>query len=430
MNSRKEEYIPENNYSIKENYEILSQLGKGGYGRVLAVRHKKTGVIRACKFISKAKIKERDLNRTRLELKILKKADHPNIVKIYEIYETENSLYIIMEKCNGGELFDKIIDNIGKKKMFSEKEAAKILIQIMSAINYCHKNGICHRDLKPENILLLNKEDNRNYQIKLIDFGLSHLINGKQKSRVGTAYYVSPEVLKGEYTEKCDIWSAGVILCILLTGEPPFNGPDDNVIYNKIRNYCYNFSDKWKPISNEVKDLISHMLVPENRRYNSDEVLGHPWIQKYMNDNDIENIETNNLNENINCIKNYSRLNDFSKNILNYIASKIDENNYDKNLNRINQYFKLFDKNNDGEISFEEFQKPLVNINIEENEIKDLFNSLDISKNGVINYTEFIAAFLETDFSIKNELEKEAFAFFEHKNNQERKELEELMDEQ
>ena len=273
MNSRKEEYIPENNYSIKENYEILSQLGKGGYGRVLAVRHKKTGVIRACKFISKTKIKERDLNRTRLELKILKKADHPNIVKIYEIYETENSLYIIMEKCNGGELFDKIIDNIGKKKMFSEKEAAKILIQIMSAINYCHKNGICHRDLKPENILLLNKEDNRNYQIKLIDFGLSHLINGKQRSRVGTAYYVSPEVLKGEYTEKCDIWSAGVILCILLTGEPPFNGPDDNVIYNKIRNYCYNFSDKWKSISNEVKDLISHMLVPENRRYNSEAYL-------------------------------------------------------------------------------------------------------------------------------------------------------------
>ena len=161
-----------------------------------------------------------------------------------------------MEKCNGGELFDKIIDKIGKGVMFSEKEAAKIILQIMSAINYCHKNGICHRDLKPENILFLNKDNEENNPIKLIDFGLSQVIDcDKLNSKVGTTYYVSPEVLTGEYTEKCDVWGAGIILCILLTGEPPFNGPNDGVIYNKIKNYEYSFSQRWKYIYNKCKRI-------------------------------------------------------------------------------------------------------------------------------------------------------------------------------
>ena len=201
-----------------------------------------------------------------------------------------------MEKCNGGELFDKIIDKIGKGIMFSEKETAKIILQIMSAVNYCHKNGICHRDLKPENILFLNKDNEENNPIKLIDFGLSQIIGEKKlNSKVGTAYYVAPEVLSGVYTEKCDVWGAGIILCLLLTGEPPFNGPNSGVIYNKIKNYEYSFSPRWKFISNEAKDLVSHMLVPEQNRYNSNEVLAHPWLQQYNDNMKINSFLENNM---------------------------------------------------------------------------------------------------------------------------------------
>ena len=409
MNSGKEVFVNEYNFSMKENYDIISQLGKGGYGKVLEVRHKKTNAIRACKLISKLKIKEKDLQRIRREINILKKADHPNIVKVYEIYETKRSLYIIMEKCNGGELFDRIIDNISKNKMYSEKVTAKILLQIMSAINYCHKNGICHRDLKPENILFSNKDNEDNNPIKLIDFGLSQIIDEKNlKSKVGTAYYVSPEVLSGKYTEKCDVWGAGIILCILLTGEPPFNGPNSGVIYNKIRNYEYSFTKNWRFISNEAKDLVSHMLVPEMYRYDSTQVLAHPWFKK-----NCENIQSN-FYLDINSLKNYSKMSTFKKNILTFIASRLDENNNDIRI--INNYFKLFDRDNDGQISYEEFQSILMNMNIESNEIKNLFNSLDVSKNGIINYSEFIAAFIQKNIYLKKELINEAFTLFD-KNN-------------
>ena len=314
MNSRKEIFVNTYNYSMKDDYDIITQLGKGGYGKVFEVRHKKTKAVRACKYIAKSKIKEKDLQRIRREINILKKVDHPNIVKIYEVYETNRSLYIIMEKCNGGELFDKIIDNISQKRMFSEKETAKIFLQIMSAINYCHKNGICHRDLKPENILLLQKDNEDDYPIKLIDFGLSQIFkeNKKLNSKVGTAYYISPEVLCGRYTEKCDVWSAGVILCILLTGQPPFNGPNSGVIYGKIQNYDYSFSNKWKLVSNEAKDLISHMLVPERNRYNTKQVLAHPWLQKYKEDMKI------NPCLDINIMKSYGKMNYFKKKYSNF----------------------------------------------------------------------------------------------------------------
>lgn len=311
MTFSKENLITQINCSIKDHYEIVSQIGKGGYSKVFEVRNKTTNAIRACKYISKAKMNEKTLKRTLREINMLKKLDHPNIIKLYEVYESKNSIYLIMEKCNGGELFDNIIEHITKGKMYSEKQVSEIISQILSAINYCHKNGICHRDLKPENILLLNKENENeeNNKIKIIDFGLSQYISDKKlNSRVGTAYYVSPEVLSGEYTQKCDVWSIGIILCVLLTGEPPFNGANDSIIYNKIKNYNYHFSNKWRYISDEAKDLVSHMLVPENIRYDINQVISHPWFKKNASTD-----ESNNIALDFNNLINYHKNNFFKK---------------------------------------------------------------------------------------------------------------------
>lgn len=175
-------------------------------------------------------------------MNILTMIDHPNIIKLYEIYEDIKYFYLIMELCVGGELFDRIIARVDTHNMFTEREAAIIFKQLMGAISYCHTQSICHRDLKPENLLLLNKSETS--PIKVIDFGLSKIFNPgfkKMKTKVGTAYYVSPEVLEGDYDEKCDIWSCGVILYILLTGDPPFNGRSDQEIYTKIQSRKFHF---------------------------------------------------------------------------------------------------------------------------------------------------------------------------------------------
>ena len=408
----KQLFIGQLKCKVKDYYNIIKEIGKGANGKVYEVQNKKTKDIRACKFLPKSNIKESDLQKFRREIKILIKTDHPNIIKLYEVFETNKYLYLIMGRCYGGELFDKIINNIGSGKMYSEKIAANLLLQIMSAIDYCHKNGICHRDLKPENILFLNEGNEENNPIKVIDFGLSQILDkDKLTSPVGTPYYVAPEILSGEYNQKCDIWSAGVILCILLTGEPPFNGPNNAIIYHKIKNFEYCFSEKWKYISNEAKDLVSHMLVPQNMRYNASEVLAHPWF-KIAQEDKISNY----LGLDLSFLKLYKKTNIFKKIIITFIASRLNDNE----VNDLNKLFEIFDINNDGQISFEEFQQVFLNnkyTGINQDEIREIFNSIDTDKNGKIDYTEFIASCLQEKIFLNKERLNEAFSIFDKDNN-------------
>ena len=389
-----------------DNYDVLSQLGKGGYGKVYQVRNKKTNEIHACKHLSKLSIN--NLAKFEREIDILRKADHPNIIKLYEIFESKHSYYLIMEQCKGGEVFDRIIDHIQNKEMYSEKDAANILRQMMSAIEYCHNNGIAHRDLKPENLLYLNEGSEENNPIKVIDFGLSQIIspNKKLKTKVGTAYYVSPEILNGSYSEKCDIWSAGVILYILLSGDPPFNGPNDVAIYQKIAQRYYNFPEsKWANISEDAKDLIKHMICPENERYNAKQVLEHPWMK-------TSGEKLSNLNFDPSFLCNYARSNPFKKMTLLFIASRLDENE----INHLKKTFEAFNIEKDGQISYDELKKGLQELKcdrINDEELCELFKSIDVDKNGKIDYTEFLAATLQKKFYLKEERLYEAFCSFD-----------------
>ena len=240
----KDNFINLGSRGLSNNYECTKKLGKGGFGKVYQVKNKSNGKIYACKKLSKLNISS--LEKFQKEIDILMMMDHPNIIKLYEVFESDNSLYLIMEECYGGDLFSRISKRIDSNYMYSEKEACEIIQQVLRAIEYCHNVGIVHRDLKPENLLYLHEGSEENNPIKIIDFGLSQSINLNKmlSSKVGTAYYVAPEILAGKYTEKCDIWSAGVILYILLSGEPPFNGPSDRIIYSKIKKIDYNFPNK------------------------------------------------------------------------------------------------------------------------------------------------------------------------------------------
>ena len=187
----------------------------------------------------KNKIQKSDWTRLKYEIDILKNLDHPNILRLYETFEDSNSIYLVTELCEGGELFDEIM----ARNRFEEKDAAPIMKQLLSAINYCHKKNVCHRDLKPENVLLDSKDKQT---IKVIDFGTSQVFANEEKMELvlGTAYYIAPEILTGKYDEKCDMWSIGVILYILLSGEPPFAGGSDAEIIAKVKKGKYNFNRK------------------------------------------------------------------------------------------------------------------------------------------------------------------------------------------
>jgi len=405
----RENFVGETKGKLLDSYEVIKQLGKGGYGKVYEVKNIKTGEVRACKHLSKLNIK--NLEKFRREIEILKQMDHPNIIKLYEVYESDRSLYLVMEECKGGEIFDRIIKHIQDKKMYTERDAAKIFEQVMSCIAYCHNKNICHRDLKPENLLFLNEGEGEDNRLKVIDFGLSQACD-RLKTKVGTAYYVSPEILNGNYTHLCDIWSAGVILYILLSGDPPFNGPNDNAIYTKIAEMKFKFPEnKWKNISNEAKDLICHMIVPEKDRYTAEQVLKHPWFKNASNV-PLSDIEFNSNNLFLNFVNG-----SFIKKMgLMFIASRLDENEIDK----LKQIFSGFDKGKDGQISFEELQKGLLEIkssHLNEEELKKKFNSIDVDKNGKIDYTEFIAATMEEANYNRKERLLEAFQNFDKDGN-------------
>ena len=401
----RENFVGEVEGKLLDIYDVLKQLGKGGYGKVYEVKNKKTGEIRACKHLSKLNVK--DLDKFRREIEIMKKMDHPNIIQIYEVFESERSLYIIMEECKGGEIFDRIIEHIQNKQMYSEKDAANIFQQVMSCIQYCHNKNICHRDLKPENLLYLNPGSEKDNPIKVIDFGLSQACD-RLKTKVGTAYYVSPEILNGNYTHLCDIWSAGVILYILLSGDPPFNGPNDSAIYQKVAQMKYTFPEnKWKNVSNEAKDLISHMLVPEKERYTASQVLEHNWF-KNAKDVPLSDIEFNDKNLFMNFVKG-----SFIKKMgLMFIASRLDENE----INNLKNVFSGFDTSKDGQISFEELKKGLMSMKsnkMNEEEIRESFDAIDVDQNGKIDYTEFIAATMDEANFYKHERLLEAFESFD-----------------
>merc|ERR1719223_2140829 len=188
----------------------------------------------------------------REEMAIMKLLDHPNIVRLFETFEDARNVYLVLEICTGGELFDRIVAD-GR---FTEQVAARVVQQMLRAINYMHQNYIMHRDLKPENWLLATDAEIMATDLKLIDFGLSkRFVPGEFAStKAGTPYYVAPEVLEGRYAEKSDIWSIGVIMYIMLCGAPPFSGNDTEAVLESVKIAKPEFEKKdWKGISQEAK---------------------------------------------------------------------------------------------------------------------------------------------------------------------------------
>merc|ERR1712032_1541618 len=213
------------------------------------------------------------------EIAIMKMMDHPNIVKLFETFEDHRNIYLVMELCSGGELFDRIID----AGHFTEVQAAILMQQILRAMFYMHENHICHRDLKPENFIFQTKDPIEKTLLKIIDFGLSCKFEPGQvlTTKAGTPYYVAPQVLAGKYDHQSDMWSCGVIMFVLLCGYPPFYGETDADVLSKVRlgNFSFNAAD-WKNVSEDAKNLIRMLLKMNPKdRYTAEQALNHEWVK-------------------------------------------------------------------------------------------------------------------------------------------------------
>ena len=221
----------------------------------------------------------KDIRLLEEELAILRAVDHPNIVKFDQCYIDHRYVHIVMEYCNGGELFDRIV----AAQRFSERHAADVMSQMLSSIKHLHGHGIVHRDLKPENFLM--NDPSENSEVKLIDFGLSKRFSEeetveKMHTVVGTPYYVAPEVLKGNYNKSCDIWSLGVILFVFLCGYPPFEGDNNKEIFRNVLKQPLTFDPAdWNTISASAKDLVGKMLEKDPaQRITAEQCLQHAWF--------------------------------------------------------------------------------------------------------------------------------------------------------
>ncbi|KAJ8452449.1 hypothetical protein Cgig2_000038 [Carnegiea gigantea] len=266
--------------SFKKHYQLCDEIGRGRFGVVYRCFSPSSSSLSsfAVKSIDKRLLLDDPTDRECLDkepkfLQIL--SPHPHILQIHSLFESESHLLIVTDLCQESTLYDRIL----AAKTFSEPDAAALFSQLADAIGHCHRNFVAHRDIKPENILF----DSRN-RLKLCDFGSAEWFGGENewmKGVVGTPYYVAPEVLAGrEYNEKVDVWSAGVILYIMLGGVPPFCGETVEETFHAVLRANLRFPARiFRSVSPQAKDLIRKMLCKDvSRRFSADQVLRHPWV--------------------------------------------------------------------------------------------------------------------------------------------------------
>jgi calcium-dependent protein kinase len=339
-----------------------------------------------------------------LEVELQKCLDHRNICRIYDAYQDAKMYYIVMECCKGGELFDRIV----QVNAFSEGTVALLAKQMLSGLHYMHSNKIAHRDLKPENYLLAENVENINdAHLKLIDFGFSRRYEPgtPMKTKVITPFYVCPELLVGKgYGEGCDIWSLGVILFLMFSGEPPFttliDGPKgDQDLYKKIKKGDYEFNPyNWAKISQEARDMVKQMLtVDPSKRPTAKALLDHAFLKKEITEEEV-NLSTNAINS----LRSFRQKDKLQKVTLQMVAKYVD----DKKVEDLQKMFETMDDDGNGTLSLSEMKEGLMKNNMPElaAEIEKTMDDLDNDGSGLIDYSEFLAAtmsrhvYLEYDY--------------------------------
>lgn len=375
--------------SSLHDYNLIRILGSGAFSKVLLCSYQPTLQLRAIKIIKKSSLVAQQLD-TEYKIKeaaLLRKFDHPNIIKCFEVFEDSFNYYMPLEYCQGGSIFKRFIE----KKDLNEEKIRVIMAQLLSAVAYIHEKGVIHRDLKPENIFL---ESNETSQIRLGDFGSAcEMVTGKRcKGCFGTAYYLAPEMIKGSYNEKVDVWSCGVILFILLTGSPPYLGKNTADIKSQILKHPLTPEQCSGVIQNKlIIDFLENILVINpNDRIPASKALLHPWIAAFRNSFSFKSEILGNLHQKKCFSKIYQAV---SMYIVAYLLEV-------KEISELKQYFYKIDKNGDGKLDEVEIKmelETLMDSDKAELTSRDIFKKYDLNSNNFIDYSEFLLMSLSDD---------------------------------
>jgi len=345
------------------------------------------------------------------EVAVLRSLDHPNIVRAIETYDHRNQLFLVLELCSGGDLYH--------RDPYQERRAASITYSLLDAIAYLHSKGITHRDLKYENIMFASPTSST---VKIIDFGLSKKYgkmgdDSLMNETVGTVYTMAPEVLRGEYDEKCDCWSIGVLAFMLVSSSVPFYGNTRSDVVDKICKGTWDFKGReWKDKSPAAKDFIRSMLVQNaSQRPSATQAMEHVWFKgthSDHDDHDDEPISPDVMDSVLSTIRTFAGYSRLKKLALLVVAHQ----SIDEEIGYLRRLFlQRFDTDKASpNVSFPEFEHALADYDYSKEELVDTFAGMDVDGTGKISFTEFLAASIESHGLIEEERIAEAFDRIDH----------------
>lgn len=393
---------------IEEDYKIEKKvLGSGYNGSVFAARSKITNHKFAVKGFHLHGISKKKMEELETEAEIFLSMDHPHIVRLVGVYETNQRLNLVMECMEGGELFDRLV----QRKKFTEKDAAHAVWQMLLAVNYIHSHGVVHRDLKLENFLY---ETQGSDHLKLIDFGFSHVWepNTKMALSCGTLAYIAPEVLSKSYTSKCDLWSLGVIVFILLVGYMPFSGEEMHVRQSIKEGRTNQKPEKWKGVSHAAKAFVKKLLeVDPEKRMSAEEALQHSWIS----DRDQLGHTSPRVDEPVcEALCQFAKASKFRRACMSVMAWSLTN----EERSKVRDAFIELDQNKKGTVTLYELKTVLQDrFHLADPQMQPIFEALDTSNDEEIHYTEFLAAMVSTRIAMHDDLLIKTFKRFDVDNN-------------
>mmetsp|Transcript_17647 Transcript_17647/g.40860 ORF Transcript_17647/g.40860 Transcript_17647/m.40860 type:complete len:625 (+) Transcript_17647:115-1989(+) len=411
---------------VDKHYEILQELGAGASGAVCLVKDKKSGDERVCKRVSLKDMGQDKIDLMKREVDLLCQLDHPHVVKIFEyaIDEGKNELVLILERLCGGDVFEFLQDNNGTME---EALAAKLVMQTLRGLRYCHLKGIVHRDIKPENIMLTGKPKDASSQdtCKIIDFGVATHPDAERRGLFGTPSYMAPEVAvyvikqksskAKDYTTQADLWSLGVTAFVLLTGRNPFDvSENDYKVVQAVLDFVDLSSvraqvarDPTSPrLSREAWDFCQRLIAKDPlKRLTAEEALEHPWLQKYTAATPLQAFGSNHV---LQSFRAYEEAPAIVRCCLFLIVARQKV----PDLERLGETFLRLDKDGNGRLSKEELEEGMGDVTQtvdgvdEPCNVEFIMRAADLDHSGDLDFSEFAAACLYISYSSNGSLDE------------------------